>query len=177
MLPGAAKPVSAGVLVSNEASSIILSDQDTKAFHLMKCWWVLDFFFFQLCFNFFYYIICQFALKQIQLSCAKKLRNLFFFFNWGWGDNNLHSTCLWFEFCVYALDRNGDFADFSAFADFFSGGGGLANAVFWMGTYQLHVIACNLDLSRVGMKWNRPSQHKLLVFFSKSVPIRLEGSW
>ena len=33
----------------------------------------------------------------------------------------------------------------------FGGGGGAAN-VGWAHVYQLHVIACNLDLSRVGSK-------------------------
>ena len=45
---------------------------------------------------------------------------------------------------------------------------GVANAGLGMGTYQLHVIACNLDLRRVGMKLNlRFHSTNCWVFFFK----------
>ena len=60
-----------------------------------------------------------------------------------------------------SICRDGDFVDFF----------GAAKAGLWMGTYQLHVIACYLDLSRVRMKWNLWCHSTNCVFFSKSVPI------
>ena len=71
---------------------------------------------------------------------------------------------------LVAATRDGDFAYFSAFAGFFWA----TNARVWMGIYQLHVIACNLDLSRV--LWSEicavTAQIAVLFFFySKSIPI------
>ena len=39
-----------------------------------------------------------------------------------------------------------------------------------MSTYQLHVIACNLDLSRVGMNWNLRCHSTNCCFFFKICP-------
>ena len=50
------------------------------------------------------------------------------------------------KYIGFASNRDGGFADYSPFADFL----GAANAELW--AHQLHMIACNFDLSRVGVK-------------------------
>ena len=44
-----------------------------------------------------------------------------------------------------------------------------------MGTYQLHAIACNLDLSTVGREVKSAQVAGFFFFFSKSVPISVES--
>ena len=93
------------------------------------------------------------ALVGIDASIVRKCLNTFdVYFHFSADGEGVFfplQSALVFLMCAGDYIRDGDFADFFVFVDSFLAA--TAYAGLRMGTYQLHVMACNLDLSTVGV--------------------------